>query len=186
MFRMTLFALAFATMLLSVTGDLSIAAETETSLIQFEIKDQFDRIHTSAEYTGNIVMVIASDKDGSEFNRVWSPAINDSLQGEAAYGLMRTLPVAHLKGVPFFLKGMIKGKFPKDEKTWVLMDWKGQFNKAYEFEKKNCNILVFDGHGNLAHKTFGRELDEDKLAEVLSVVRGLMQAKLDQPLRAEP
>ncbi|MFQ5499032.1 MAG: hypothetical protein ACE5FH_05120 [Candidatus Zixiibacteriota bacterium] len=70
-------------------------------------------------------------------------------------GLIKTVDYADTRGVPFFLKGMVRGKFPKEEESYILLDWKGKLAKAYDFEEKKCNILVFDVGGSLPVQDFG-------------------------------
>ncbi|MCP4145871.1 MAG: hypothetical protein GY752_11385 [bacterium] len=76
------------------------------------------------------------------------------------------LPVAHMKGVPFFLKGFIRGKFPKQPENWILMDWGGEFNKVYNFEPGLANIIVFDGQGEQLFKASAGELDQEIVSEI--------------------
>ena len=67
------------------------------------------------------------------------------------------MSVAKVTGVPFFLKGTVRGKFPKDEDGWLLLDWKGQFHKSYGLAPETCNALVFDATGRLVHRASGQE-----------------------------
>jgi predicted transcriptional regulator len=140
------------------------------------MKDQFNNEYTEQNFRGKIVVVIGSDKDGSKYNPIWGQAIEDSLKNENGYEGVAYLPVADLRGVPFFLKGMVRGKFPKAPERWVLMDWKGKFPKAYEFEEKASNILIFDREGKLVFKTHVYDLEKEKLSEILNTLQSLMQA----------
>ena len=38
-----------------------------TELIEFEIRDQFDRIHTDGDLRGQVVLIFGTDRDGSRF-----------------------------------------------------------------------------------------------------------------------
>ncbi len=149
-------------------------AETEKHLISFEMKDQFGKEYSDAEYAGKITILIASDKDGSQYNRLWAKAIWEPLREKPGYDQLISLPVAHLKGVPFFLKGFIRGKFPKDPENWVLMDWKGSFGKAYGFTPEACNIMIFDPSGEMIYRAWGKEIDERKLGQIHDALRDLM------------
>ena len=107
------------------------AVAQETSLIEFELKDQFDKVYRTEDYSDRIVVVIGSDKDGSDYNPIWGKALHDALEGVPGYETIDFLPFAHLTGVPFFIKGMVRGRFPKEPDQWALMDWKGVFDDAY-------------------------------------------------------
>ena len=79
------------------------------------------------------------------------------------------------KGVPFFLKGMVRGKFPQEPGEWVLLDWKGRFAKAYEWVEGESNILVFDAGGALVHQTHGTEVVAAQVERVCSELRALLR-----------
>ena len=69
---------------------------------------------------------------------------------------------------------MIKGKFPQEPGQWTLMDWKGLFAKTYAFEPKASNILVFGPGGSLLVQTHGREVEDDKVAEIATRIRNVL------------
>jgi len=147
----------------------------ESALISFELKDQFGRPHTEKKFSGHIVILIGSDKDGSQYNPLWGKAIHDSLANEDGFEHLKFLAVADLRGVPFFLKGFVKGKFSKDEKRWVLMDWKGKFASSYQFEAGASNINIFKRDGKLVHKTVVHGLEQETLGELLTILKQLMR-----------
>jgi len=147
----------------------------ESALIAFELKDQFDRPHTEKEFSGYIVILIGSDRGGSEYNPQWGKSIHDSLANEDGFERLKILAVADLRGVPFFLKGYVKGKFSKDEKRWVLMDWKGAFAASYQFEAGASNIIIFKRDGKLVHKTAVHGLEQETLGELLTILKQLMR-----------
>ena len=146
----------------------------ESSLISFKVKDQFDRVYTDWQFRGSILIIIGSDKDGSKYNEIWTQAIYDSLKAEENFDRVKFLGVADVRGVPFFLKGYVRGKFPKDDEKWVLLDWKRAFAKAYEFEPEMSNVAIFDQRGALAHRAYGQTIDKDKLAVILAELKSLM------------
>lgn len=145
----------------------------ERHLIPFEISDQFDKVYTDQHYHQKILIVIGSDKAGKAYNPVWSGAIEEALVNLGIRNHVSILGIANLKGVPFFLKGMVKGKLPKDPDNRLLLDWGGEFAKAYKFEDKVCNIIIFDKDGKLAVKTYGKELEPHKLDYIKSKLREL-------------
>jgi len=146
----------------------------EPSLVDFELEDQFGNVHRRADVEGTIVLLIGSDKGGSSFNGLWGSAIHEALENHPQYGQISQLAYSDLRGVPFFLKGMIRSKFPENPDNWALMDWKGILAETYEFERKNSNILVFDPRGRLMHHAFGRELDEKTLDETVAILGALL------------
>jgi hypothetical protein len=92
------------------------------------------------------------------------------------------LNVADVRGVPFFLKGMVRGKFPKEPGKWMLLDWKGKFAKAYHCVKDSCNILLFDDDGNLVREFVVAELNEAAMSPVLAGLNELVGPADVEPL----
>ena len=116
-----------AALLLAVLG-LVVVSPTHSEQIQlvdFEIKDQFKNVHRRPDIQGKIVLLIGSEKDGSQFNEAWGKSIHNSLSDHPQYARISLLAHADLRGVPFFLKGYVRGKFPRNPDQYVLMVWKG-------------------------------------------------------------
>ncbi len=157
--------------LILILGSPLVACGQDTTLVDFEIKDQLDRVHASQEYSGQSVVVVGFDRKGSDYRDRWVSALRDSLRDSTGSELAKVLPVATLKGVPFFMKGFLKGKFPKDEDRWMLLDWKGRFTKAYDFVTDSCSFLIFDREGHLRYRAAGTELDFGLLEHLLECVR---------------
>lgn len=149
----------------------SITMAQDTTLISFKLEDQFGRTYTEKDFENKIVIAICSDKDGSKYNSAWGRAIHDSLKDDIGFGQVKFLPVADVRGVPFFMKGFVKGKFPKEEERWVLLDWKGRFAKAYDMKEEMSNIILFNNDGMLIYKTYVQELDSQELNTILSKIR---------------
>lgn len=146
-----------------------------SALIDFEMTDQFDRPYRDSDYRGRILYVIGSDKGGSRFNGAWARAIFEALEQEHAAGDVASFGLADLRGVPFFIKGLVKGKFPQEEEKWVVMDWKGRFSKAYGFEPGSSNILVFAPDGRLVHQAHGREVERQILEGIVGELLELQE-----------
>jgi len=143
-------------------------------LLDFEIKDQFENVHRSSDVAGQIVLLIGADRGGSQFTGAWSKAIHDSLGEHPRYPQIAHVAHADLRGVPFFIKGFLRGKFPQDPDRWVLMDWKGVIPKAYGFAPKSANVLVFAPDGALVHHASGREPDEEAVMGLVTALRELL------------
>ena len=150
-----------------------LAEVAPAPLIDFRIKDQFGKLHTSGSFQNSVAIVVSGDKKGSTFIKEWSPVLADSLAAEVKSFRVKFIPHAHLKGVPFFMKGTIKGKFPKEPDKWVLMDWDGEFDKAYELEENHCSIVVFDQEGLRRIQVAVQDFDQVVFARLLAGIRRL-------------
>ncbi len=153
---------------------LNSVAVSQTSVpFVFNINDQFDVSHTESEYLGHITIIIGSNKDGSEFNPIWSKAIHDTLGVRINNSKINIVPVADVSSVSFFFKGFVKSKFRDERKDAVLLDWEGFFSNAYQFENGASNIIILDKSGNLVYKTNGKALDNEKLKIICSKIINL-------------
>ncbi len=139
------------------------------SLITFKIKDQFNREYTGKSFKEDLLIIFGGDREGHKFIPVWRTAIADSLKKNIA-GTIKFIGLADLCGVPFFMKGFVRGKFPKEKTNWLLMDWKGKFSKTYHFKKKHCNILIFNRARKLVYQTAVRELDTKQLNLIIKKI----------------
>ena len=149
----------------------------ETKLIRFEIQDQFDRPHTEREFNGRNVLFLCADRKGSQYQGQWLTALRDSLESRGHAESITVVEVADLRGVPFFIKGSVKKKFPKESTAWVLMDWKGSLAKAYDLEKGKCNIVLFDRSGGLMHKAAVEDLEVPVIEIILDQVEDVDRRK---------
>jgi len=171
------FRLKYFVVLIALFLPAGITQAQDSTLIRFELKDQFNNVHTEKGFQNKLTILVGSDHDGSKYNSVWGKAIHDSLREKAAQNLVEFLPVADLRGVPFFLKGFVKGKFPKEPARWILMDWKGQFSQAYQFVPAECNIIIFDTDGQIVHQTSVQEIDLVKLNKILDQIYANLPGK---------
>ncbi len=169
------------TSLVGTAGAFAAAETVQTeALVSFEIKDQFGNSYTDEPYREGVVVVIGSDRKGSAYSREWSTAIRESLESLTLRTEVRLLPLGHMKGVPRLLRGFVRRQFPKHPDAWVLLDWKGVFEEAYGYEKDSSTILVFLD-GVMVHRTFGQELEQDKVDGIQSA---LERALGDEPSQA--
>ena len=147
------------------------------SLMSFEMEDQFRNSHSHADFKGRVLVVIGSDREGAPAAEKWGKALSQSLKPERDAGRLNLIGLSNLKGVPFFLKDYVRGKFSQKEGEWALMDWKGLFADSYGFIAGNANIVVFDKEGVLVHQAHFTECLPDQVLSLTAIIRG----KLDGP-----
>jgi hypothetical protein len=141
----------------------------QVTLIHFRMQDQFDRIYSDAQYHGKSLLFSLSDEHGSQFCPVWDHALNGRL-GADWRSRTSEVSVAELAGVPGFLHGMVKGRFPRQQKNAVVLDWDNTFAKAYGFHKDQCALLVFDPAGRLLHHVGGQQPRADQVEQLADAV----------------
>lgn len=146
-------------------------------LVDFKLKDQFGTIHQLSDVSGNVVLIIGSDKGGSQYNEVWAVAVHNALNEHPLYDQIKQVPQADLRGVPRLLRPVVRAMFPNGPGQWVLMDWEGAIASEYAFVPGVSNLLVFAQDGSLVLQTSGTALDEEVLDTVIEALRNLIDAK---------
>lgn len=154
----------------------AVQAAQERELIEFEIDDQFKVKHTDAEYRGSIVVLVGGGRKGSEFTPAWGAAVSEEVAEEAARGELMFLAYADTRGVPFFLKGTVRGYFPQDRESPTLIDWKGRLAQAYEMDPDMATLLLFGRDGRLVTRVSGTEIELAKVDAFVAVLRDLLEA----------
>jgi hypothetical protein len=141
------------------------AGAAAAELVAFELADQFDRAHTDAELRGRVALLVSSGRRGSRHQGEWVGRLRRALAGRD--GNIVLVEVADLRGVPFFMRGSVKKKFPRDSRGWVLMDWRGSIARAYDLDPDLCTVLLFNRSGVLAHRASGGEPEPETLAALI-------------------
>jgi peroxiredoxin len=117
--------------------------------MDFTLQDQYEKTVSLRQYEGHIVVLIASDKEGSSQNAAWAKAIRDKYADRVV-----VQGVADVSSVPFFLKGKIRNDFKKDKDS-ILLDWKGEVFEIYGFKRSVSNIVLIDKDGNTRYRSSG-------------------------------
>ena len=160
-------------MVLSLLMAMALTGQEER-LIDFELKDQFDDTYRRADFLGKPLVIIGSARKGREFNPLWAQAFHDSLQPLGLVDSLHFFSVADLRGVPFFMRGMIKSFFPDDRRVRIAMDWKGTLAEGLRFNKETSNILIFDENGLLQHREVVKEVNSVQLDSLLTTLKRLL------------
>jgi len=139
------------------------------SLIHFELQDQFDHRYSDASFRGKPLLLIICDRSSGRFGPAWGRALDAHL-GSNWRARTSVVPVAQMPGLPRFLRGFAKGRFPHQSDQAVLLDWDNVLSKAYGFHPGNCNLFVFDAAGRLLQRAYGREPDAAHTQQVADAI----------------
>lgn len=118
------------------------------------LEDQYGESVSFRKFEGRVLVLIGSDKEGSEQNGPWKKALSSRYKDSIAL-----MGIADVSTVPSFMTGLIKSRFKKDGGR-VLMDWKADVFKTLGLKKSVSNIVVVDQKGNLRYMTSGAGSDE--------------------------
>ena len=175
-----------AALLALLLGAAVAATAQESTLVDFELADQFDQVYTDEDFVGSVLVLIGGNRKGSSYTGGWTRAIQSSIDGHPGAEDVQMVGLADLRGVPFFIKGLVKSKFPQQPENWVLMDWKGHLPKTYSFEPGSANILIFDREGALVLQTHGQEVEEKKAAVLAGEIFVLLDAAKAGAPKSQP
>ena len=126
----------------------------------FELSDQYDQPVKLQKLLGEVVLVICSDREGSEFNFHWTEALKPKYLGDSR-DRIKLVRVANLRSLPALFRGIAKGRFraANDDGTSklpVLLDWEGAVARLYGFREGLPNLYLIDRTGVLRHVTAGK------------------------------
>lgn len=149
-------------------------------LVPFALEDQFGQQWSEADFAGRVAVVMVADREGSEFSDAWAEALSEVFEGEIALQQVVLAGVAHLRGVPFFIKGMVRGSFSKSPEEWVLLDWGGHWAEHYPFATEHMNLMVFAPDGRQVFDATSRDVDQVLLDRMVETVRDVLPVVPDQ------
>ena len=141
--------LLIITMIILQTAGANAENAVNEKAADFTLQDQYEKTVSLKHFEGRIVVLIASDKEGSSQNASWTKAIKDKYADRVAIQ-----GIADVSSVPFFLKGKIRGDFKKDGDS-ILLDWKGEVFRSYGLAKGASNVILIDKDGMIRHRSSG-------------------------------
>jgi len=150
-------------------------AGTNDKLIDFKLEDQFDKMHTRSDYAGKIIVIVGSDRKGSEYNSQWVESLWDSIKTDKLDSAVTFVGVANLGAVPFFMQSIVQGFFPEDTTKRILMDWDDMFAENYNFKDDHCNLAIFGKQDDLIAGFSVQNYDEKIFREILSNIKKSIQ-----------
>ncbi len=136
----------------------STAANGEVRAPEFELKDQYEKSLTYKFPKGKVSVLTFGDRKGSEQIEGWVRPLYERYQDRIdQHG------VAVLSSVPSLMRGIVRRIFKSQVKYSVLLDWKGDVSRAYNYQGGKANLVVIDRNGRIVMRAYGaassQELD---------------------------
>lgn len=139
----------------------------------FTLGDQYDSGLTLGSLRGRVVLVVAGDRHGNQYMGAYTHAVRERFGRDR----VRIVRIANLRGVPFFMKGYVRGRFrgtnpDSTPKASVLLDWGGVLARLYGFRESLTNVYLIDRAGVLRYTAAGQGTDSETraLTEALEAV----------------
>lgn len=146
----------------------------ERRLIEFEMEDQFRTVHQRSDVTGDVVVLIGSDRGGSDYNAAWRDALQEALRSDPRHDRVSFVSHADLRVVPRPARGLARRVLVNHTERPVLTDWNGTLAEAYDYAPGVSNLLVFAPDGALVHQAAGREPDDEAIDDLVAIVVALL------------
>lgn len=143
---MSLLSIRVAVLALFVSGAAAAAQDAPPPhlLPPVVLQDQFD-VSTTVNALRAPVIVLVAGRAGSEAMKRWMLVLRNSAPAAG----VRVLPIADLKGAPFFIKGRIKASMPKDTSARILLDWDGKLARPVRANRGDLVVVVYSSDGKL-------------------------------------
>ncbi len=125
-------------------------------------------------------VVVLSDKEGAAQSEAWGAALAKAFAQELKEDppTLKIIAVAHLKGVPAMMRGMVKGFFlaaaDQPAKPPVALDWEGSAAAQTVFKPGVAQVLVLDRDGVLRLVLSGAAT-EKAVAQVTEKLKGFLE-----------
>lgn len=123
----------------------------------FTLRDQYDSVSTLDSMRGHVVLLVVGDRRGNQYMGAYTRPVRERFSAEQ----LRIVPIANLRGVPFFVKGSVRGRFrgttPEGRpRSPVLLDWNGTIARLYGFRSDLTNVYLIDAGGTLRYAAAGQ------------------------------
>lgn len=131
----------------------SSAGAQSPAPVDFTLRNQYDTAFTLSAARGRMVLLLYSDRKGSQFVGLFSRAARKWRVERGDTAVLRIVNIANLDGVPRLLRGTIKGNFKGMEnghpKSPVLLDWDGKLAKLFPAKKDATSTWIISPDGVL-------------------------------------
>ncbi len=135
----------------------------------FMLKDQRGRRHEQTFPKKRVSIYALADRKGSDQLEDWITPLYKQYEDR-----VDLCGVANLKGVPKFMRPMIRGMFRKGVDYPVMMDWSGETCEAFGYRANAADIFVVAPNGVLIHRVSGG-VTEEKLKGCFQVIDGQLK-----------
>jgi hypothetical protein len=126
------------------------AQETQSGLV---LKDQFGNVDGPPRHRGQAVLLIYGKVEGMRRMKTWEESLRDKVPGTLV--VLRVLDAREAQGkkTETEVNERLQLNVPRD--IAILVDWKGDFVRAYGLPDANVSATVLDAQGKSCHTASG-------------------------------
>ena len=137
---------------------------------EFKLNDQFKKPHDQTFPKNKVSIFALADRKGSKQLEDWIAPFYERYTDQ-----VDICGIANLKGVPGFMKPVLRKLFRNGLDYPVMMDWSGEVCKALSYDAGKANILIVCPMGGIRHRINGKVTEKD-LKDCFSKVDELLKA----------
>jgi hypothetical protein len=162
--------LSLILLLVAAPNSRSLNTIVGTSVPDFRVQDQYERVWTRTKFTGKPTLFVLCDRDAYDHVENWTEPLVESYRSKIYF-----VPVADLRSVPGFLKGYIRGRFQGEFTYSVLMDWDGSLVEPLNIRPGLPTLVLTDASGTITYRAWGKgsESQVKRMKEKIAEVSGI-------------
>ena len=164
--------LLIAGVVVSLASTLRSPAKAQ-SPVDFTLREQYDTSFTLSTQRGRMVLLLYSDRKGSQFVGYFSRAARKWRVERGDTAVLRIVNIANLDGVPRLIRGSVKGNFKGTEngrpKSSVLLDFDGKLAKLFPSKKDATSAWIISPDGVLLWSGGGTNVPSEHEALVAAL-----------------
>ena len=146
---MKTFILIVISMTLPCTAFAGADTLLNTRAPYFSLMDQNGQAYNIRQSEGEILILLAADKEGEVQLRQWRPRLRERYNNS-----IFMMGIADLRIVPSVLKNSVKNNFKKDSRR-ILLDWNGEVFQSYQLAPGVAHIVLIDKNQVIRYVAFG-------------------------------
>ena len=136
---------------------------------EFKLNDQFKKPHDQTFPKNKVSIFALADRKGSKQLEDWIAPFYERYTDQ-----VDICGIANLKGVPGFMKPVLRKLFRKGVDYPVMMDWSGEVCEAFSYQPGVADIFILTKGGVLSYRTSGA-VSEEKLTACYVIVDRLLK-----------
>jgi hypothetical protein len=168
--RLYLALLAASVMANSALGRDPSPEPAESTVPAFALKDQYGDPHQYRFPRESPGVIVFADRKGSSQLEAWIQGLHQRYESA-----IEIHGVAKLKGVPAFMRGMLRTIFRNNLDYPVMIDWTGKVSDLYDYPGEVAMLCVVDPQGREQFRVKGPRDPED-WAACCARIDALLQA----------
>ncbi|MCH9814627.1 MAG: hypothetical protein K0U47_11885 [Epsilonproteobacteria bacterium] len=124
----------------------------------FILEDQFEKTYQKEDFLGREFIMIGGKLESKDLRQQFIQKVRKKISKDLC--IVNIIDMHH---VPALLRFYARSKFPQTKSKWLLLDWRGEVSKQYQFKKQGLSVLLFDKTGRMRYRSCETEVDASRI-----------------------